>query len=497
MSELLELRRRKLQQWAIIQQNVYPGKFAKSHHSKQCLELADGINVSYAGRLVSLRVMGKICFGHVRDHLGKVQISLDAATLSIEVFKNFCSLLDIGDIIGIEGEMWTTQKGEKSIRVRSIVLLSKSLRPLPEKWHGLDDAEMRSRRRYLDLLANQESWDRFDRRNRIISTLRQYLLSNEFMEVETPILQSASSGASARPFVTHHNALDIPLYLRIAPETYLKRLMVAGYERVFEIGKSFRNEGIDSSHLQEFTMLEWYAAYWDFQDNMIFIQELIQLLVKEGNNGSLLVNYQGVEINFAGKWPIVTYRDLVLKDTGIDLNSITDIGSLKAAIKTAGLAFDPEPFVGLGGLIDALYKRFSRPSLIQPMFLIGHPESVVPLARRSDADGRYLDMFQVLVNSWEIVKAYSELIDPQEQERRLLEQSALRDAGDDEAMMMEDDFILAMEYGMPPMSGLGLGVDRLIALITNAKNIRDVIYFPSMRPEAPQAVTSSEGPVFL
>ncbi len=328
MSELLDIRRKKLEQWSQIQKITYPGKFDKSHNSKQCLESPDGAHVSFAGRLISLRVMGKICFGHLRDHIGRIQVSLDATTLSQEVFKQFCQLLDVGDIIGIEGELWTTKKGEKSIRAQSIVLLSKSLRPLPEKWLGLEDAETRARRRYLDLLANEESWERFNRRHRIITALKKHLLDHDFLEVETPILQAASSGASARPFITHHNALDMPLYLRIAPETYLKRLMVAGYERIFEIGKSFRNEGIDSSHLQEFTMLEWYAAYWDYRDNMVFIKELIQLLVKEGNNGSLVVNYQGTQIDFGGDWPIITYRDLVFKETGVDLDTASTIEEL-------------------------------------------------------------------------------------------------------------------------------------------------------------------------
>jgi lysyl-tRNA synthetase class 2 len=329
--------------------------------------------------------------------------------------------------------------------------------------------------------VNPETWQRFAVRNNVLNGIRTYLTSHNFFEVETPILQIASSGASARPFATHHNALDIPLYLRIAPETYLKRLMAGGYERVYELGKCFRNEGVDGSHLQEFTMMEYYVAYWNFRDNMAFIQGMIQDLVMR-ITGSLTVEYQGTTLDFSGEWPEITYRELLLKDTGIDLDLIETLDDLQQAIRDKGLDFQLEQYVGLGALIDALYKKYSRPNLIQPMFLTMHPSEVVPLARRSDDNPNTLDMFQVVVNSWELVKAYSELIDPVEQHQRLLEQRELAAKGDDEAMMLEDDFIVCMEYGMPPMSGLGLGVDRLITLLTNSKNIRDVVYFPSLRP---------------
>jgi lysyl-tRNA synthetase class 2 len=477
-----EVRKSKLENWKVKQGVKYLDKFDKKFSCLEAKELPDGhIDVAIAGRIMAIRDMGKLSFGHLMDYSGKVQFMFKVQTLEQETYKFLLKNLDVGDYVGLTGKMFTTQKGEKTLDVSECKLLSKSLRALPEKWHGVNDPEIKARQRYLDLIMNEDTRQRFKTRNLILKGIRNYLESNGFTEVDTPILQVASSGASARPFITHHNALDIPLYLRIAPETYLKRLMVGGYERIFEMGKSFRNEGIDSSHLQEFTMLEYYAAYWNYRDNMKFIQEMIKELVLKAC-GTLKIEYQGTVIDFSGDWEEVEYRDLVLKDTGIDLDKINSIDDLKIEIRAKELKIDVDKYVGLGALIDALYKKFSRPKLIQPMFLTMHHKSIVPLARCSDDNGDKLDMFQVLVNSWEVVKAYSELIDPEDQRQRLMEQQALSDAGDDEAMMLEEDFILSMEYGMPPMSGLGLGVDRIITLLTDTSNIRDIIYFPSLRP---------------
>jgi len=477
-----DVRLKKLEEWTNRFPPRYPEKFDKTNTCTELKDIPDGTdNISTAGRIVAFRVMGKLTFAHIQDHTGKIQFALNARNIEPDLYKFLVKHLDVGDYIGIKGEMFTTKKGERTLNVKEFRLLSKALRSLPEKWHGLVDRELQARQRYLDLISNRETMERFTKRNEIFKFMRRYLDDQDFFEVETPILQIASSGASARPFITHHNALDIPLYLRIAPETYLKRLVVGGYERVYEIGKCFRNEGIDPSHLQEFTMLEYYAAYWNYRDNMKFIREMIQAMVKEVT-GSLQIEYQGEKFDFSGEWQEITYRDLVLRDTGIDLDKIETLDQLKDEVKSKGFDIDLDKHVGLGSLIDSLYKKYSRPKLIQPTFLTRHPSVLVPLARQSDENPNKLDMFQVVVNSWEIVKAYSELVDPIEQKNRLMEQKELADKGDDEAMMLEEDYILCMEYGMPPMSGLGLGVDRMVALLTDSKNIRDVIYFPSLKP---------------
>jgi lysyl-tRNA synthetase, class II len=434
-----------------------------------------------AGRVVLWRDMGGLTFGHIQDQTGRVQVSLQKKELGAEAYKGWARGVSLGDHIGVRGHMWTTNKGERTLAAQDLTVLSKAFRPMPDKWAGVSDTEIRYRKRYLDLVANPESRDRFLTRSRVISLIRRYLDTHDFIEVETPILQAAASGAAARPFSTHHNALDRDFFLRISPETYLKRVVAGAFDRVYELGRNFRNEGIDSSHLQEFTMLEWYAAYWDYRDNMTCVQALIQHVIEEVR-GSLVVPFGDAELDFSGEWPVIDYREAVAERTGIDLHEVRDVDELKAAIKGIGLLGDDfDETVSYGALVDLLYKRTVRPHLIQPCFLVHHPAELVPLARRSDDDGTRLDMFQVVVNSWEIVKAYSELIDPFEQRARLEEQVALREQGDDETMMMEDDFIECMEYGMPPMSGLGLGIDRFVALITDAPTLRDVVLFPQMQ----------------
>ncbi|MCB0356495.1 MAG: lysine--tRNA ligase [Bdellovibrionales bacterium] len=476
-----EVRLQKLENWK-ERQVAYPGHFQKTHSCSEVKGLDDGVkDLAVAGRLMAMRTMGKLAFVTIQDETAKLQLSFQVDVLGKDEFKFLTKNFDIGDHIGVWGSTFTTQRGEKTIAVNKALLLSKGLRPLPEKFHGLQDQEMKARFRFLDLVMNEDTRKRFAVRHRVMHFIRNYLVKSKFIEVETPILQSASCGASARPFITHHNALDIPLYLRIAPETYLKRLIAGGYERVFEMGRCFRNEGIDPSHLQEFTMLEFYAAYWDYRDNMRFIQGLLQNLLLEVF-GTQELEYQGVKLDFSGEWKEYTYRELVLEYTGIDLDQKRDLESLQAAVKEKKLDIPLTKYIGYGALVDAIYKKACRPHLVQPCFLTMHPAELVPLARKSDADPSKLDMFQVLVNGWEIVKAYSELVDPVEQRLRLEEQGELAKAGDDEAMMMEEDFVLAMEYGMPPISGLGLGIERLVALLTNSLNIRDVIYFPSLRP---------------
>jgi lysyl-tRNA synthetase class 2 len=443
----------------------------------------DGEVIHLAGRVVLWRKFGGLAFGHIQDQSGKVQVSLKKNDLGVDQFKAWVNDISIGDFIGVTGTMWTTDKGERTVAVADLTILSRGFRSMPDKWAGVHDTEIKYRKRYLDLLSNEASRERFLTRSKVISLIRRELDANGFIEIETPMLQGAASGAAARPFSTHHNALDRDFYLRISPETYLKRVIAGSFDRVYELGRNFRNEGLDSSHLQEFTMLEWYVAYWDYRDNMAFTQQLVQTILQEVC-GSLTITYQGVELDFGGDWPVIDYRDAVREATGIDLAEIRDVDELKVAIKAAGIGDDLDDTVSYAALVDLLYKRTVRPNLVQPCFLVHHPAELVPLARRSDDDGTRLDMFQVVVHGWEIVKAYSELIDPFEQKARLLEQVELRAAGDDETMMMEEDFIEAMEYGMPPMSGLGLGIDRFVAILTDAPTLRDVVLFPQMRDDS-------------
>ncbi len=438
----------------------------------------EGTVVRLAGRVVLWRRMGGLIFGHLQDRSGRVQISLSRNELGAELFKEWSRAVKIGDFVGVTGSVYTTRLGERTVAASELTLLNRTVRALPDKWQGLSNVEARYRRRYLDLLVNADSRDRFQIRAKIIRRIRRFLDDNDFLEVETPILQEAASGAAARPFVTRHNALGEDFYLRISPETFLKRVVVGSLERIYELGRNFRNEGMDASHLQEFTMLEWYAAYWDYRDNMRFVRELI-LAVLDDVLGTRTVTYDGVKLDFGADWPELDYRTEIARRTGIDLTVVRDLPTLREHVTRLGL--DVEEAVSYTGLVDLLYKKMVRPELVQPCFLVHHPVELVPLARRSDEDPTRLDMFQVVVNGWEIVKAYSELIDPVEQRRRLEEQAELREAGDDEAMMMEEDFIEAMEYGMPPMCGLGLGIDRFVALLTDAPTLREVVLFPAMR----------------
>ncbi|HEU0088534.1 MAG TPA: lysine--tRNA ligase [Pseudonocardiaceae bacterium] len=438
----------------------------------------DGTDVRLAGRIVLWRRMGGLIFGHLQDRSGRVQISLSRDELGADVFQEWSRAVKIGDFVGVTGSVYTTRRGERTVAVSELAVLNRTVRALPDKWQGLSNVEARYRRRYLDLLVNARSRERFQTRARIIQSIRRFLDDHDFLEVETPILQEAASGAAARPFVTRHNALGEDFYLRIAPETYLKRLVAGSLDRVYELGRNFRNEGMDTSHLQEFTMLEWYAAYWDYRDNMSFVRELI-LAVLDEVVGARTVTYDGIKLDFGADWPELDYRTEIARRTGIDLSVVRDLPTLRERV--AGIGLDIEGAVSYPGLVDLLYKKVVRPELVQPCFLVNHPAELVPLARRNDTDPTSLDMFQVVVHGWEIVKAYSELVDPVEQRRRLEEQAELREAGDDETMMLEEDFIEAMEYGMPPMSGLGLGIDRFVALLTDASSLREVVLFPAMR----------------
>ena len=463
--------------------NPYPERFQSNAKAGQIKDKADGLGgVLIAGRLMALREMGRLSFGRLMDRSGVVQIALKETSLGKEDYKYFLKLLDLGDLVGIEGEVFTTKTGEKTIDVKKIILLGKSLRPLPEKWHGLVDQEARYRKRYLDLLTNEASRRVFQLRTKTITAFREFLDQADFEEVETPIMVPTASGAMAKPFLTHHHALDIDLSLRIAPETYLKRLIVGGYERVYEIAKCFRNEGMDPSHLQEFSQIEYYAAYWNFNDNMDFTEKLL-LNVLDKVLGTRKITYAGQEIDFLPPWPRRSFADAFKEEAEIDMFALKSIDDVVRIANERSVELEMEKNTSLPNAIDALYKKLVRPKLIQPQFIISHPADLKPLARRNDDNHEMADSFQLLVNGWEVINAYSELVDPIVQRQAFEVQSAARDAGDEEAMAVEEDYLEAMEYGMPPISGWGMGIDRFIALIADQPNLRDTVFFPTMRPE--------------
>lgn len=462
---------------------LYPERFSPSHSLKDAFFLPDGTeNIAIAGRIISIRKMGKITFCHLQDVEGRLQIVLRQNALE-DKYDFFHKTVDIGDFIGAEGSMFTTKSGERSVQIDNYVFLGKALRELPEKWHGLTDTELRYRQRYLDLIANAESRRVFLLRSKMLSAIRHFLEARSFIEVETPVLTNQASGALATPFVTHHKALDIDVFLRIAPETYLKRLVVGGFNHVFEVSRCFRNEGVSPVHLQDFTMIEGYSAYFNYRDNMKLLRDLILHILME-LFGDTKVSLGESEIDFSQEWPVVSFRELILKDTGIDIDLYPDGKSLLAVIKEKGIRLDHENVesLGKGNLIDQLYKKVSRPFMIAPVFLVNHPIDLSPLARRNDHNPEIVDRFQLVVNGAEIINAYSELVDPVDQRIRLEEQAKLRHLGDEEAMPLDEDYLKAMEYGMPPISGWGIGIDRLLQVLLNLYNIRDGVLFPLMRP---------------
>lgn len=485
LNEQMKVRLEKVPQLRAAGYHPYAERFERTHRLHEAAVLSDGTKgVRVAGRLISLRYFGKLAFGHLYDVDGKMQFAVQKTKLG-DKFDDLKKLIDIGDFIGVEGEVITTKTGEKTIDIDSFTFLTKTLRPLPEKFHGITDPEQRLRKRYLDLISSEESRERFRKRVQIIRTIRNFLDDNGFTEIDTPVLTNKASGALARPFVTHHNALDMDVYLRIAPETYLKRAIAGGFDRVYEFARSFRNEGMDASHLPDFTLLEYYSAYWNYIDNMNFTEKLFKHLLMTVN-GSLDITYDGTKISFGGEWPRVTFRDLILKDCGIDINQFDTRDSLMAEIKKQGIKFETDVDVakaGRGTLIDLLYKKVSRPQMINPTFITGHPLDLSPLARKNDDNPLQVDRFQLVVNGWEVVNAYSELVDPIDQTGRFEQQAEARAHGDKETMDVDYDFLQCMEFGMPPISGWGMGIDRIIALITNASTLRDVILFPLMRPE--------------
>lgn len=466
--------------------NPYPEKFEVNYELCDAGRLEDGVvGVRVAGRIILMRKMGKMSFLTIGDIKGKIQISIKLDMIGEKSYEEFKSNYDIGDFIGVEGETFTTHTGEKTIRASSITFLGKALKPLPEKFHGVEDVETIYRERYLDLIMNDESKQKFLFRSRFIREIRNYLDEAGYIEIETPILNNKASGASAKPFITHHNALDIDLYLRIAPETYLKRAVVGGFTKVFEIARCFRNEGIDATHLQDFTMIEGYAAFYNYNDNMKFLREMLQSIILK-LFGTLVITVGDKEVDLNGEWEAVSFRDLILRYSDIDIKIYNTKEKLLEKIREDHIEIDSEvPLenLGYGNLVDQLYKKVARVHIVKPIFLTEHPISLSPLARANDDDPTITDRFQLVINGAEIINAYSELVDPEEQARRLEEQAKLKDQGDEEAMPMDYDYISAMEYGMPPISGWGMGIDRIVQLLTNSKNIKDVVMFPLMKPE--------------
>lgn len=484
-SEQELVRREKLKEISKVC-NPYPERYEVTHSLKEASTLPDEtIGVRVAGRIVFMRKMGKLSFVRLRDIEGDLQISIKIDLVGEEKYQFFKTLVDVGDFLGAEGEIFTTHTGEKTLRVSSFEFLGKALKPLPEKFHGVTDPELCYRERYLDLIMNEETRKRFLMKYEFIKEIRRYLEDKGYIEIETPVLSNKASGALAKPFIAHHNALDMDVYLRIAPETYLKRAIVGGFTKVFEFARCFRNEGIDSTHLQDFTMLEGYGAYLNYQDNMKLMEDMLKTVIQKVF-GSLQVKIGDKTIDFSKKWEQVSFREVLLKYVDIDILEFNDKEKLLNEIKRRGITLDTDAdldTIGYGNLIDVLYKKVARPYMIEPVFLTEHPIALSPLARANDENKEITDRFQLVINGAEIINGYSELVDPQEQERRLEEQARLKSDGDEEAMMMDMDYIEAMEVGMPPISGWGIGIDRVVQVLTDTPNIKDNVLFPLMRPE--------------
>ncbi len=491
--EQREVRLEKIEHLERAGVSPYAERFDRTHALAQARELAEaqenaepdtGGIVRVAGRVMTLRRFGKLQFLHLQDGSGQCQIALDERTVGAESMDLFRRCVDMGDHIGVEGRTGRTKKNEPTVWGESWTFLSKALRPLPEKWAGLSNVEARQRERYLDLISNPETRERFRFRTRFLREMRRYLDEHGFEEVDTPVLQTKVSGALAKPFHTHHNAMDMPCVLRIAPETWLKQCVAGGIDRVYEVARCFRNEGMDPSHLQDFTMVEYYAAYWNYEDNMNFTEALILHLL-DTLLGTRIVEWEDKRIDFSPPWPRVSFRELIQRDAGLDYEDHPDADSLRAAIREKGIDLERDDLenVGRGTLIDLLYKKVSRPKLINPTFLVGHPIDLSPLARRNDENPGITDRFQLVVNTWEVVNAYSELVDPVDQRGRFESQAAAKAAGDEEALEVDEEYLRAMEHGMPPMSGWGMGVERFLALLTGQDNLRDVVLFPLLKPK--------------
>jgi len=484
LRELLKVRREKLNEFKESGMDPFPYEYKVTAAAAFILEEYKNLKeheesqeaVSLAGRVMTKRGHGKAAFAHIQDQTGKIQIYGKVDILGEKKYELY-QKLDIGDIIGVRGKVFKTKTGETTIRLEEFTLLCKSLHPLPEKWHGLTDKEIRYRERYLDLISNPEVKEVFIKRSKIISAIRKFLEKRGFLEVDTPILHLLQGGAAAKPFETYHDALDMPLFMRIAPELYLKRLLVGGFEKVYEMGRVFRNEGMSYKHNPEYTILEVYQAYVDYNAIMQLTEDLIIAIAQEVL-GTLEVEFRGDKINLAPPWKKISLID-ALKEEGIDI-----AGKSEAEIRKIGKdkGIEGAPEIGIGKIINELYDKFVEPNLRQPTFIIDHPLETSPLAKKHRSQPGHVERFELIIAGMELANAFSELNDPLDQRERLKKQAELKAAGDQEAESMDEDFLRALEYGMPPAGGLGIGIDRLVMILTNQPSIRDVLFFPHMRP---------------
>ncbi len=467
----------------------YPSTFPVTHHAGDLVSryaaaddstLAAAEGVALGGRVLSLRGHGKASFAHLKDQTGKIQIYVRQDAVGESAYQVF-RRIDVGDFLGVGGRLFRTKTGELTVQVEGLTLLAKSLRPLPDKWHGLSDVEVRYRQRYVDLIANPPVAELFRRRARIMAEIRRFFDARGFLEVETPMMHPIPGGAAARPFTTHHNALGLDLYLRIAPELHLKRCVVGGLERVYEINRNFRNEGLSTHHNPEFTMLEFYQAYADYRDLMTVTEELLPQVVR-AVCGSETVTYQGKQISFAPPWPRLSLEEALMKFGGLEPEAVRSEAGLRAVAEASGMAI--KPTWGWAKLLVELFEARVEEQLVQPTFITDFPAELSPLAKARTEDPRYAQRFELYVAGLEVANAYTELNDPREQRCRLEVQARARAAGDEEAHSMDEDFLRALEYGLPPTAGEGIGMDRLVMLLTDAPSIRDVILFPLLRPEA-------------
>ncbi len=459
----------------------YPAKSNRLQTTAEALKIGENQSVVLVGRLISKREMGKLCFSHLKDQFGKIQLAFSEKELGKDKFKFFIKNFDVGDFVQVSGNIFVTHKGETSVLTKEYNILTKTCLPLPEKFHGLSDIEIRYRQRYLDLLANEESLKIAYLRSNLIKEIRKYFDCKNFYEVETPILQTLYGGALAKPFVTHHNALDITLYLRIAPELYLKRLIVGGFEKVYEIARCFRNEGIDNNHNPEFTQIEFYWAYANYNDLMNFVEDFLPAIIKAVDL-PLKFKVGDKEVDFTPPYPRITMREIIKKYAKIDIEDFPDQESIYQ--KALGLHIEGVlKNDGRGKIIDEIYKTYARPHIVNPIFMIDHPVELSPLAKQRQDDPRYVERVQLLcVGGNELCNGFSELNDPIEQENRFKEQERLQEAGDDESMPYDEDFVTALKHGMPPTAGLGMGIDRLVKLLTDSENLKEVILFPTLKP---------------
>ncbi|MDI3339222.1 MAG: lysine--tRNA ligase [Sphaerobacter sp.] len=489
LNEQQRQRQRKVEELRRLGIDPYPPRSHRTHTARQALDRfaeieptldgeLDPEEIVVAGRVTALRDMGKSVFAHIRDGSGAIQLYLRRDVVTDDALAHFKRFIDLGDFIEAAGHLFRTRTGEVTVEVRRFQLLAKAVNPPPEKWHGLTDVETRYRQRYADLMANEETRRIFVIRANAIRAIRRFLDERGFLEVETPILQPLYGGAAAKPFTTYYNALDQTFYLRIADELYLKRLLVGGYERVYEISKDFRNEGIDARHSPEFTMLEFYMAYADYRDVMELVEQMLAFVAEEAL-GTRQITFAGHTVDLTPPWPRVSLRQALIDTTGIDFLEVTDQRELYERARALGA--DVAPDTVWPRIIDELLKTFVRPTLIQPTFLIDYPVELSPLAKRSPEDPRIVERFQPFIAAMEVGNAFTELNDPMDQLSRFLQQARDRAAGDDEAMPIDDDFINALMYGMPPTGGFGLGIDRLTMLLTDQQNIREVILFPHLR----------------